>query len=80
MFLFYYRERMAPVKKWEYLISRRWRTCHTEPFGFAQDELREVSPGNFSQLAEIAGDSSLPSGVQNDMLIPMLGIPKKVDG
>ena len=50
--------------------------CHSEPFGFVQDKLREESPGQLSQEAQLPGDShlhlrqvqvSLPSVVQNDM-------------
>jgi hypothetical protein len=49
----------------EYLISGRDKeVCHTER--------SEVSPEDFSQLAEIFGDSSLPSVVQNDKIIFML--------
>jgi len=34
--------------------------CHPEPFGYAQDKLREGSPEQLSLLAQLLGDSSLP--------------------
>ena len=44
------------------------RLCHTEH--------SEVSPEDFSPQAEIFGDSSLPSGVQNDIIILVLATPR----
>jgi hypothetical protein len=57
--------------------------CHAEPFDFAQDKLREETPKQLSQEAQLLGDShlhglpskprampvSLPSVVQNDIRV-----------
>ena len=46
----------------EYLISRRYIIgCHSER--------REESPENLSLMAQFLGDPSLPSVVQDDMII-----------
>lgn len=59
----------------ECLASRTKLSCHPEPFGFAQDKIREGSPVDLSRMAQVHRDASLPSVVQYDMLFLILDTP-----